>query len=221
MESCSLSWCEGKVGGLSLSLANVAGLARIPAVVRNVPDDKVLELALIENIQREDLNPIEEARAYKKLIETLGLTQETVAERVGRDRSYVTNYLRLLKLPDDLQELLQIGRLSTGHARALLGAEHIDVQRRLARKIIEQDLSVRATERLVKQSVEARPARAIRKTEEGDANIRAAESKLRRKFGTQVRIVQSKGVETGKIELEFYNQGDLDRLYGLLIADDA
>jgi ParB family chromosome partitioning protein len=203
--------------------AQRAGLTRIPAVLRNVSDDKVLELALIENIQREDLNPIEEARAYKKLIDTMGLTQETVAERVGRDRSYVTNYLRLLRLPDDLQELLQVGRLSTGHARALLGAEHVDVQRRLARKIIEQDLSVRATERLVKQTTEARPARtrALTKPQEGDANIRAAENKLRRKFGTQVRIVQSRGEETGKIELEFYNQGDLDRLYRLLIADAA
>lgn len=203
--------------------AQRAGLSNIPAVVRNVTDDKVLELALIENIQREDLNPIEEARAYKKLIETLGLTQETVAERVGRDRSYVTNYLRLLKLPDDLQELLQVGRLSTGHCRALLGAEHVDVQRRLARKIIEQDLSVRTTERLVRQATEARPAsgtaRATAKTEESDANIRAAENKLRRKFGTQVRIVQSKGQETGKIELEFYNQGDLDRLYRLLLVE--
>jgi ParB family transcriptional regulator, chromosome partitioning protein len=203
--------------------AQRAGLTRIPAVLRNVSDDKVLELALIENIQREDLNPIEEARAYKKLIDTMGLTQETVAERVGRDRSYVTNYLRLLRLPDDLQELLQVGRLSTGHARALLGAEHVDVQRRLARKIIEQDLSVRATERLVKQTTEPRPARtrALTKPQEGDANIRAAENKLRRKFGTQVRIVQSRGEETGKIELEFYNQGDLDRLYRLLIADAA
>jgi len=203
--------------------AQRAGLTRIPAVLRNVSDDKVLELALIENIQREDLNPIEEARAYKKLIETMGLTQETVAERVGRDRSYVTNYLRLLRLPDDLQELLQVGRLSTGHARALLGAEHVDVQRRLARKIIEQDLSVRATERLVKQTTEARPARtrALTRPQEGDANIRAAENKLRRKFGTQVRIVQSRGEETGKIELEFYNQGDLDRIYGLLMADAA
>lgn len=201
--------------------AQRAGLTSVPVVVRNVTDDKVLELALIENIQREDLNPIEEARAYRKLIETLGLTQETVAERVGRDRSYVTNYLRLLKLPDDLQELLQVGRLSTGHARALLGAEHVDVQRRLARKVIEQDLSVRATERLVKQTTEARPARAkaIIKPEEADANIRAAETKLRRRFGTQVRIVQSRGEETGKIELEFYNQGDLDRLYRLLLLD--
>src|SRR6185436_15600372 len=159
-------------------------------------------------IQREDLNPIEEARAYKKLIETLGLTQETVAERVGRDRSYVTNYLRLLKLPDDLQELLQVGRLSTGHCRALLGAEQIDVQRRLARKIIEQDLSVRATERLVRQTIEMQPARAKGKPQEGDANIRAAETKLRRKFGTQVRIIVQSGAEqTGRIELEFYNSG--------------
>ena len=201
--------------------AQLAGLTKIPAVMRNVPDDKVLELALIENIQREDLNPIEEARAYKKLIETLGLTQETVAERVGRDRSYVTNYLRLLKLPDDLQELLQGGRLSTGHARALLGAEHVDVQRRLARKIIEQDLSVRATERLVKETVEVRHAGAKRKPETGDANVRAAESKLRRKFGTQVRIVQSGKEEVGRIEFEFYNQGDLDRIYRLLIGTDG
>ena len=200
--------------------AQRAGLTRIPAVLRDVPDDKVLELALIENIQREDLNPIEEARAYKKLIDTLGLTQETVAERVGRDRSYVTNYLRLLKLPDDLQELLQTGRLSTGHARALLGATQLDVQRRLARKIIEQDLSVRATERLVRQAVEVRPERTKRKPDEGDANVRAAENKLRRKFGTQVRIVQSRVEQTGRIELEFYNQGDLDRLYRLLIGNE-
>src|SRR6266850_1731488 len=130
--------------------AQIAGLTRIPVVLRNVSDDKVLELALIENIQREDLNPIEEARAYKKLIETLGLTQETVGERVGRDRSYVTNYLRLLKLPEDLQELLQAGRMSTGHARALLGVDDPNIQRRIARKIIEQGLSVRAAEQLVR-----------------------------------------------------------------------
>jgi ParB family chromosome partitioning protein len=202
--------------------AQLAGLTRIPVVIRSIPDDKVLELALIENIQREDLNPIEEARAYKKLIETLGLTQETVAERVGRDRSYVTNYLRLLKLPDDLQELLQNGRLSTGHARALLGLEQLDLQRRFARKVIEQDLSVRATERMVRQAVEGRPARAAKnKPQEGDANIRAAESKLRRRFGTQVRIVQVGGEPRGKIELEFYSAADLDRLYTLLTQTDG
>lgn len=199
--------------------AQRAGLTKVPAVLRSVSDDKVLELGLIENIQREDLNPIEEARAYKKLIETIGLTQETVAERVGRDRSYVTNYLRLLRLPDDLQELLQAGRLSTGHARSLLAAEDADLQRRLARKIIEQGLSVRATERLVKQTLE-RPAKGSQvqvRSEQSDPNIRAAETKLRRKFGTQVRIVMNQGSQPGRIELEFYNTMDLDRLYGLIM----
>lgn len=198
--------------------AQLAGLSKVPAVIRNVSDDKVLELALIENIQREDLNPIEEARAYKKLIETIGLTQETVAERVGRDRSYVTNYLRLLRLPEDLQELLQAGRLSTGHARAILGTDQVDIQRRLARKIIEQDLSVRATERLVRQLTEpgTRGKRVVARKEEGDANVRAAENKLRRQFGTQVRIVLAQGQQPGRIELEFYNSRDLDRLYSLL-----
>ena len=199
--------------------AQLAGLTKVPGLVRAVSDDKVLELALIENIQREDLNPIEEARAYKKLIDTVGLTQEVVAERVGRDRSYVTNYLRLLRLPEDLQELLQSGRLSTGHARAILGAEHVDTQRRLARKVIEQDLSVRATERLVRQLTEPaqRSKRTPIKAETPDANVRAAEDKLRRRFGTQVRIVTVAGSQAGKIELEFYNHHDLDRLYALLI----
>ena len=198
--------------------AQLAGLTKVPAVVRNVSDDKVLELALIENIQREDLNPIEEARAYKKLIDTVGLTQEIVAERVGRDRSYVTNYLRLLRLPEDLQELLQAGRISTGHARDLLGTDQPDVQRRFARKVIEQDLSVRANERLVRDFTEPRTrAKQTSKREENDANVRAAETKLRRQFGTQVRIVLTPGTQAGKIELEFYNAGDLDRLYSLLM----
>ncbi len=198
--------------------AQLAGLTKVPAVVRNVSDDKVLELALIENIQREDLNPIEEARAYKKLIETVGLTQEVVAERVGRDRSYVTNYLRLLRLPDDLQELLQAGRLSTGHARAILGTDQVDLQRRLARKVIEQDLSVRATERLVRELNEPRSrGKQAPQADTGDANVRAAENKLRRQFGTQVRIVTSPGSQAGRIEIEFYNASDLDRLYSLLV----
>lgn len=200
--------------------AQRAGLTKVPAIIRNVSDEKLLELALIENIQREDLNPIEEARAYKMLIESVGLTQETVAERVGRDRSYVTNYLRLLRLPGDLQELLQSGRLSTGHARTLLGVSEVDAQRRIARSIIEQDLSVRATERLVRQLAE-RPLRTRRTTSganEKDANVRAAEGKLRRHFGTQVRIVQSEGAGPGKIEMEYYNRADLDRLYLLLMG---
>lgn len=203
--------------------AQRAGLSKVPAVLRDVSDEKVLEIAIIENIQREDLNPIEEAGAYKKLIDTLGLTQEMVAERVGRDRSYITNYLRLLRLPEDLQELLQVGRLSTGHARTLLGVDHVDIQRRIARKIIEQDLSVRATERLVRLTTESRLTRVkvARKQQEGDANVRAAESKLRRHFGTQVRIVQPRDGDSGKIELEFYNHADLHRLYKLLMQNGA
>ena len=114
--------------------AKLAGLTRVPVIVKEVPDESLLEIALIENIQREDLNPIEEAQAYKKLIETVGLTQEALASRVGRDRSYITNYLRLLRLPDDLQQLVKEGRLSTGHARTLLALIHPDQQRRLARQ---------------------------------------------------------------------------------------
>jgi ParB family chromosome partitioning protein len=197
--------------------AQRAGLSRVPAIVRQVADDKVLELALIENIQREDLNPIEEARAYKNLIDTVGLTQEVVAERVGRDRSYVTNFLRLLRLPEDLQELVQAGRLSTGHARSLLGLPDVAAQRRLARKIIERDLSVRATEQAVRDLSEPKAQRAKPvKANVADPNVRAAESKLRRHFGTQVRIVQASGAAAGRIELEYYNQADLDRIYGLL-----
>jgi ParB family chromosome partitioning protein len=204
--------------------AEMAGLTKIPAVVRNVPDEKVVEIALIENIQREDLNPVEEARAYKKLIDSLGLTQEIVAERVGRDRSYVTNYLRLLRLPEDIQELLQTGRLTTGHARALLGLDQADVQKRIARRIIDQDLSVRATERLVKTIGLTRgqlPGKVRRgQTAETDPNIRAAENKLRRYFGTKVRIIQAPDASSGRIELEFYNQSDLNRLFNLLIQSN-
>ena len=197
--------------------AERAGLTRIPAIVRDVPDDKVLEIALIENIQREDLNPIEEASAYKKLIDTLGLTQETVAERVGRDRSYVTNYLRLLKLPQDIQELLQRGKISTGHARTLLALEDVGVQRRIARKIIDQDLSVRSTEQLVRSAGRTVSSQRLATSAGVDPNTRAAETKLRRQFGTKVRILQAHPNSSGKIELEFYNDIDLARLFDLLM----
>ena len=131
--------------------AKLAGLRTIPAVVRDIPDKDLLEVALIENVQREDLNPIEEAQAYSKLIETVGLTQEALAERVGRDRSYITNYLRLLRLPDDIQQLVKQKRISTGHARTLLALPHVDLQRLVARQIISNDLSVRATEDIVRK----------------------------------------------------------------------
>jgi ParB family transcriptional regulator, chromosome partitioning protein len=200
--------------------AQRAGLQRVPAVVRAIPDDKLLELALIENIQRQELNAIEEAHAYKRLIETLGLTQETVAQRVGRDRSFVTNYLRLLRLPDDIQRLVEEEKLSMGHARALLGVDDADIQRRVARNVIDQSLSVRETERAIKRIIAgASPATAtLPPPKRDDANIRAAENKLRRRLGTQVRVMPSQTGAGGKIEIEYYNDNDLDRLYQLLIA---
>ena len=200
--------------------AQRAGLQRVPAVVRAIPDEKLLELALIENIQRQELNAIEEAHAYKRLIETLGLTQETVAQRVGRDRSFVTNYLRLLRLPEDIQRLVEEEKLSMGHARALLGVDDADIQRRVARNIIEQSLSVRETERAIKRIIAgASPAVAtLPPPKRDDANIRAAENKLRRRLGTQVRVMPSQTGAGGKIEIEYYNESDLDRLYQLLIA---
>jgi ParB family chromosome partitioning protein len=199
--------------------AKLAGIPRVPVVVKEIPDDNLLEIALIENIQRENLNPIEEAQAYKKLIETVGLTQESLASRVGRDRSYITNYLRLLRLPDDVQQLVKEGRLSTGHARTLLALDQVDLQRRIARQIIDGGLSVRATEQLVQKANEAKPARrsaphAI------DPNIKAAETKLRRALGTQVKILQAADGR-GKVEISFFNTQDLDRIYSLLMPHHA
>ena len=197
--------------------AKLAGLTRVPVVVKEVPDESLLEIALIENIQREDLNPIEEAQAYKKLIETVGLTQEALASRVGRDRSYITNYLRLLRLPDDLQQLVKEGRLSTGHARTLLALIHPDQQRRLARQIIDGGLSVRTTEQMVHRMLEEKPAKGPGTMRAVDPNVRAAETKLRRALGTQVKILMSEQGK-GKVEISFFNSQDLDRIYNLLMA---
>jgi ParB family chromosome partitioning protein len=196
--------------------ARLAGLAKVPVVVKDVADKDLLEIALIENIQRENLNAIEEAQAYQRLIDTVGLTQEALAARVGRDRSYITNYLRLLKLPEDLQQLVVEGRLSTGHARTILGLSHIDLQRKIARQVIDGGLSVRATEHLVRKAVDGtappKTASAV------DPNIRAAETKLRRALGTQVRIVQLRGEGQGKVEISFFSNQDLDRIYNLLLS---
>lgn len=200
--------------------AQRAGLQRVPAVVRDIPDDKVLELALIENIQRQELNAIEEAHAYKRLIETLGLTQEMVAQRVGRDRTFITNYLRLLRLPNDIQLLVEQEKLTMGHARAIMGVDDPEIQRKVAQNIIDQGLSVRETERAIKRIIGGESLTQVAEnrteTQANDANIRAAESKLRRRLGSQVRIVLgNKG--KGKIEIEFYNEDDLQRIYDVIL----
>ena len=199
--------------------AQRAGLRKIPAAVREVSDDKLLELALIENIQREELNPIEEAKAYRKLIDSIGLTQEGVAERVGRDRTLIATSLRLLKLSDDIQKLIEDGKLSAGHGRALLLTDDLAVQRRIARHIIEKSLSVRETERAVRDSGRKRPQSILAKRTEAvtDPNFAAAETKLRRRLGTGVKIVPDGKGTGGKIEIEYYSQQDLDRIYQTII----
>jgi len=198
--------------------AQLAGLARVPAIIREIPDDKLLELALIENIQRQELNPIEEANAYKRLIDSLGLTQEEVAQRVGRDRTFVTNYLRILKLPSEIQLLLEGEKLSFGHARALLGLADVILQRRFAQKIVKHNWSVRETERRIKYATPDRDLPAKRAHQIDDPNVRAAEAKLRRVLGTQVRIVPARAGSVGKIEIEYYTASDLDRLYTLIVS---
>lgn len=202
--------------------AQRAGLQRIPCVVRDIPEDKVLELALIENIQRQELNAIEEAHAYKRLIETLGLTQEMVAQRVGRDRTFITNYLRLLRLPEDVQRLVEQEKITTGHARALLGIDDPDVQRKLAQTVINQTLSVRETERTVKRLIEGPSAKdtSRRAGPSDDANVRAAENKLRRRFSSKVQILTNQAGDGGKIEIEFYDTNDLNRIYQLLMGNE-
>jgi ParB family chromosome partitioning protein len=195
--------------------AQMAGLTRVPAIVRDIPDENLLELALIENIQRQELNAIEEANAYRRLIESLGLTQEEVAQRVGRDRTFITNYLRILKLPNEIQSLLEQEKLTFGHARALLGVTDPHMQRRLAQRIHKNNWSVRETEHRIRNLNAQKPAAAAT-VRQLDPNMRAAEAKLRRRFGTQVRIVSAKAGSAGRIEIEFYSAEDLNRLYDLL-----
>jgi ParB family transcriptional regulator, chromosome partitioning protein len=199
--------------------AQRAGLQKISAIVKDVSDDKLLELALIENIQRQELNPIEEARAYKNLINSVGLTQEMVAERVGKNRTLITTSLRLLKLPDDIQKLIEEEKISAGHGRALLMIDDADAQRRVARTSMEMSLSVRETEKAVKRIGRGDSQTTDNKKvmPKNDANVAAAETKLRRYFGTNVRIIPDGKGLSGKIEIEYYGDADLDRVYNLIL----
>jgi ParB family transcriptional regulator, chromosome partitioning protein len=198
--------------------AQNAELRRIPAVLKDVSDEKMLELALVENIQRQELNPIEEAGAYRKLIDKLGLTQEQVSDRVGKSRTVITTAIRLLRLPKEVQAFLEDGRLSAGHGRALLMTEDESVQRLVAKEVIERGLSVRETERAVKrarsksQHIENKGV-----TVAIDANVRAAETKLMRALNTSVKIRPASKGAGGKIEIEYYSTEDLDRIFDLLM----
>ena len=190
--------------------AQRAGLLRVPVVVRDMSRTKRLEVALIENIQREDLNPIEEAAAYGRLADEFGMTQQQIAEAVGKERATVANYQRLLGLPSAVQADVAGGRLTMGHARALAGLSDADDQLAAARRIREGDLSVRDAEALVKRVVTPKPDSAA-ETPPADVHVRAAEERLRVSLGTRVRIVQ-RG-KRGRIEISFTSEEELQRLY--------
>jgi ParB family chromosome partitioning protein len=188
-----------------------AGLQKVPIVVRDIPEDRMLAAALIENIQRENLNPIEEAQAYRRLADDYHLTQDQISDAVGKDRSTVANVMRLLRLPHEIRENVGGGALSMGHARALLSLPDENAQLRISRDVVSRNLSVRETESIVKKALEPET-----KTQAApkDVHTRAAEEKLRFALGTRVRIAR-KG-KKGKIEIDFQNEDELQRLYELL-----
>lgn len=199
--------------------AQKAGLQNVPAVVKDVSDDKLLELALIENIQRQELNAIEEAKAYKNLVETIGLTQEMIAERVGKNRTVITTFMRLLKLPNNIQKLIEENKLTAGHGRALLMIDDESSQNKIAQMIMDMALSVRETEKAVKRFGKGDSQITEKKGVKVaiDANAKSAETKLRRYFSTNVQIIPDGKGTGGKIEIEYYGNTDLDRIYNLIL----
>lgn len=200
--------------------AKMAGLTEVPVVIQEVADRQMLELALIENIQREDLNPIETAHAYERLARELGLSQEEIGRRTGKDRTSITNTLRLLKLPQEVQLLVAEHRLSMGHARAILGLSSAEEQVQLAEKAAAQGLSVRQVEAMVQEASSERPRQGggPRREIPQDPNVRAAAEQLESALGTRVRIIELSD-QRGRIEIEYYSQAELDRLFQQLAGD--
>jgi len=186
--------------------AQKAGVHQIPAVVRDVPDERLLELALIENVQREALNAIEEAQAYRILVDDLGMTQNEVAERVGKQRASVANAIRLLLLPPKVQEMVRSGVLSMGHARALLA---------LDQRAVAQSLSVREVEAQAKPQATVAGVAVTRPTRKVDPNVAAAEQDLQKAIGSKVRIMGT--ATSGRVEIHYHGAEQLDRIYKLIL----
>jgi len=197
--------------------AKLAGVQEVPVVVRDIADERLLEITLIENIQREDLNPIETAVAFERMMRELVLTPEQVGQRTGKDRTTIVNLIRLLQLPEDLQQLVAERRLSAGHARCLLSLPSVQLQREVAEKSVAQGWSVRQVERLTQRMLEDRKPKHVDEVET-DPNVKAAIQEMERVLGTRVRIVE-KAKQKGRIEIEFYSSDDLDRIYAAICGE--
>ena len=196
--------------------AKLAGLKEVPVIIRDYTAQEIVEISLIENIQREDLNPIEEAQAYKRLLTEFNLKQDEVAERVSKSRTAVTNSMRLLKLCDEVQQMIIDDMLSTGHARALISIEDPEQQYTIAQKVFDEKLSVRDVEKLVKNlNKPEKPKKSAETDSSLDVVYQDVAEKLKQSLGTKVEIT-SKGNGVGKVEIEFYNHDDLDRIIELL-----
>ena len=197
--------------------AKIAGLAEVPVVVQELSDAKVMEVALIENIQREDLNPLEVALAFQHLIVELDLSHEEVGRRTGKDRSTITNMLRILRLPADLQLMLAERRLSLGQAKAIMALPDDDMQREVAEKAVAQGMSVRQVEQLVQKMTKERQPK--NQTEPDiDPNVKAAIRELENALGTKVRIIE-RAPGKGRIEIDYYSADDLDRVYSVIVGE--
>ena len=201
-------------GERRLRAAKMAGLATVPIIEREASDDDLLSLALTENLQREDLNPIEKARGFKEMIDRFELTQEEAAARIGKDRSTVANFVRLLELPESVQHVVSRGTISMGHARALLGLRHASTQQALALRIEEEGLSVREVERLVAQSGDGPRTPRGKSSSRKSAHIRDIEDRARERLGTKVSIDEKAG--RGKITIHFYSDDDFQRVLDIL-----
>ncbi len=196
--------------------AKMAGLKEVPVIIRDYTEQEIMEISLIENIQREDLNPIEEAQAYKRLLTEFNLKQDEVAERVSKSRTAVTNSMRLLKLTDKVQQMVIDEMISTGHARAILGIEDPEEQYEVAQRIFDEKLSVREVEKLVKNLHKPeKPKKKLNDDVTMQVIYQDIEDKLKQRLSTKVTVT-SKGEGSGKIEIEFYNHEDLDRLLDII-----
>lgn len=195
--------------------AKIAGLKEIPVIIKNFTEQEIVEISLIENIQRENLNPIEEALAYKRLLTEFNLKQEEVAERVSKSRTAVTNSMRLLKLADEVQQMIIDEKITTGHARALITIEDTGKQIEIAKKVVDEKLSVRDIEKLVKDLNKPKKEKKAAKQIKNEFIYQDIEEKLKQSFGTKVSVT-AKEDGSGKIEIDFYSSDDLDRILDLL-----